>query len=81
VGISTFNTKEELISQDTRYGEFDAFQQDKIFTYSKRINPTGGYDYFETGYARPDLILADFISIFHPEILPDYDTYYYQKVE
>ncbi|MFT6856207.1 MAG: iron complex transport system substrate-binding protein [Cyclobacteriaceae bacterium] len=81
VGISTFNTKEELISQDTRYGAFDAFQQDKIFTYSKRINPTGGYDYFETGYARPDLILADFISIFHPEILPDYDTYYYQKVE
>jgi len=81
LGISTFNSKQELVNQDIRYGAFDAFKKDKIYSYHKRINPTGGYDYFESGYARPDLVLADMIHIFHPEISPDYQTYYFKKVE
>lgn len=81
LGISTFNSKQELLNQDIRYGAFDAFKNDNIYSYHKRINPTGGYDYFESGYARPDLVLADLIHIFHPEILPDYTTYYFKKVE
>lgn len=79
LGISTFNSKAELIGQDARYGEFKAFQTG-LYTYNKRISPTGGYDFFESGYARPDLVLADLIKILHPELLPEYETYYFQKV-
>jgi len=81
IGIATTNTLNELLEQDTRYGAFNAFKNGQIYNYHKRISPSGGYDYFESGYARPDLILADLISILHPELLPDYETYYFQRVE
>jgi iron complex transport system substrate-binding protein len=45
------------------------------------MGPGGGNEYFETGPAHPDRILADMISIFHPELLPDHELYYYQKLD
>lgn len=80
IGISTFQTKEELKSQDQRYASFASYEQDKLYNYNKRISPTGGYDFFESAYARPDLVLADLIAILHPELLPEYETYYFQKL-
>lgn len=80
IGISTFNTLKELAGQDARYGSFEAFKENKVYSYNKRRGPMGGYDFFESGYARPDIVLADLIKILHPEKLPDYETYYFQKV-
>lgn len=80
IGTSTFNTRDELAGQDSRYEEFTAFPQHKIYSYNKRISETGGYDFFESGYARPDIVLADLIRIIHPELLVDYETYYFQKL-
>ncbi len=81
IGTSTFNSLNELANQDKRYMEFAAFKNQKIYSYNKRISPSGGYDFFESGYARPDIVLADFIKILHPELLPDYETYYFQKLK
>lgn len=80
IGTSTFNTRKELIGQDARYAEFRAYQDDQIYNYNKRISPSGGYDFFESGYARPDIVLADLIRMLHPELLPGYETYYFQKL-
>lgn len=80
IGTSTFNTKEAMKGQDSRYADFAPYANDQVYNYSKRLNDFGGYDFFESGYARPDLVLADIIKILHPELLPDYDTYYYQKL-
>ena len=30
---------------------------------------------------RPDLILADLISIFHPTLLPNHELYFYRLLE
>jgi iron complex transport system substrate-binding protein len=30
---------------------------------------------------RPDLLLEDLISIFHPEILPDHKLVYYRRLK
>ena len=80
IGISTFNTLEELAGQDDRYTHFEAFQNKMVFNYNKRISPSGGYDFFESGYARPDVVLADLINILHPELMTGYETYYFQQV-
>ena len=80
IGTSTFNTKEELKGQDARYTDFMAYEADRVYNYSKRLNAYGSYDFFESGYARPDLVLADIIKILHPELLPDYETFYYEKL-
>ncbi|GAB4247834.1 MAG: ABC transporter substrate-binding protein [Ekhidna sp.] len=80
IGTSTINSKNELLGQDNRYEGFRAFAEDEVYNYNKIIGPNGGYDFFESGYTRPDLVLADLISILHPELLPEYETTYFQKL-
>lgn len=81
IGTSTVNSKNELIGQDTRYASFAPYPEDKIYNYNKRIGPNGGYDFFESGYSRPDLVLSDLIKILHPELLPEYETVYFQQLK
>ena len=81
IGTSTLNTLEELRSQDDRYSEFDAFDKGRVYNYSNRRNPNGGYDFFESGYARPDIVLADYIAILHPELMSDYKMYYFEALK
>jgi iron complex transport system substrate-binding protein len=80
IGTSTFTSRSELVDQDDRYGTFEAYQSGNVYSYSKRIGPGGGFDIFESGYARPDIVLKDLIKILHPEIVPDHQFYYYQKL-
>ena len=44
------------------------------------VNANGGSDYFETGVTNPDLILADLVKIFHPDLLPDHELYFYRQL-
>ena len=71
----------DAIATDPRYGSFDAFKQDNIFNNNARMNNTGGNDYWESGAVNPHIILADLVKIFHPELLPDHELVYYQKLE
>lgn len=81
IGTSTINSKNEMLSQDSRYADFSAFKGDQVFNYNKRMGPNGGYDFFESGYSRPDLVLSDLIKILHPDLLPNYETVYFQRLE
>ncbi len=80
IGTSTLNSRKEMLSQESRYESFTAFQDDEVYNYNKKIGPNGGYDFFESGYSRPDLVLSDLIKILHPELLPSYETVYFQKL-
>lgn len=80
IGMGTFSSLEEIETQDARYSDFTAFQKGKVFNYDKRQIPNGGNDFFESGYMRPDLVLADLIRIIHPELLPDHESYYFRKL-
>ncbi len=80
IGTSTLNTRKEMLSQDSRYGSFRAFEKDEVYNYNKRIGPNGGYDFFESGYSRPDIVLSDLIKIIHPDLMPEYETVYFQKL-
>lgn len=52
-----------------------------MFNNNKRLNENGGNDYWESGVTNPHLVLADLIRIFHPDLLPDHELYFYQKLE
>lgn len=81
IGTGTFQSLVELQQADSRYSAFSPFREKRVYNYHKRIGPNGGYDYFESGYARPDLVLADLIHILHPELLPGYETWYFSPLE
>ena len=71
----------ELEKMDERYALFKAFREGNVYTNNKRISESGGNDYWESGMARPDLILKDVIRIFHPHLLSDHQLYYYKKLQ
>ena len=68
IGTASIESYEELANTDERYTYFKAFQNKNVFTYTKRVNELGSNDYLESGYLRPDLILADHIKILHPQL-------------
>jgi len=80
LGASDYPSLAAMESADKRYADFNAFQQGKVYSYTLRKGPTGGIEYFELGYMRPDLIVKDLIKILHPELLPDYQLYFYNQL-
>ena len=71
----------ELEMMDERYTVFKAFREGNVYTFDKRMSKNGGNDYWESGITRPDLILKDIIKIFHPELLPNHELYYYKRLQ
>jgi len=73
-------TKEGLLAKDSRFKDFKPFKTDEIYNNNRRMSPTGGNDFWESGVVHPDRILADLVKIFHPDIVADHQFYYYRKV-
>ena len=69
---------DDALADDARFAEFAAVQNGRMWNNNARMNANGGNDYFESGAANPDVILADLIKIFHPELLPEHQLVYYQ---
>ncbi len=77
---STWTTLADVLATDSRLAELAAFQRGTIYNNNARLNENGGNDYWESGLANPDVILADLIKILHPELLPDHELVYYQQL-
>ena len=72
---------EELIAFDERFGDLPVLKKGSIYNNNARMSEGGGNDYWESATVRPDLILADLISVFHPELLRDHSMLYYKKLK
>ena len=70
----------ELLAFDERFGELPVLKQGYIYNNNARLSPGGGNDYWESATLRPDLILADLISVFHPRLMKDHSMFYYRKL-
>ncbi|HLV24449.1 MAG TPA: ABC transporter substrate-binding protein [Moheibacter sp.] len=76
-----FADKKSLLASYENYDWFAAFKSGKVYNWNNKITPKGANDYFETGTARPDWVLKDLAAIFHPELFPEYELYFYKKLE
>lgn len=81
IGAADHKTLFDMGQADPRYQYFKAFQEGKVYTYTLKKGATGGIEYFELGYLRPDLILQDLIKILYPEQLPNYSLYFYTRLD
>jgi len=81
IGSSDYSDLKIMGDSEPRYKAFRPFQSGKIFTYTQKRGREGGLEYFELGYMRPDLILKDLIKILHPDVLPEYELYFYQQLD
>lgn len=81
IGAST-GSRNDLLNIESRYELLKPFRENTIYYYGERVNPQGGMDYFESGVARPDIVLKDLISVFHPDLVDStYKTVYISRVK
>lgn len=77
-------TAADVLATDERFADFAAYQHGGLWNNNKSLSANFGNDFYESGIANPDLILADLISIFHPDLMeqayPAYETTYYQQL-
>jgi len=76
-----FLSKEQLLQSNQIYEEFTAFKNDRIYTPSSKKGKTGGVIYYELAPTRPDLVLKDIIKITNPDLLPNYELTFFEKMQ
>ena len=76
-----FSSKEQLLQSNQIYAEFTAFKNDRIYTPSSKKGKTGGVIYYELAPTRPDLVLKDIIKITNPDLLPNYELTFFEKMQ
>jgi iron complex transport system substrate-binding protein len=81
INTGSAGSKEEIISLDPRLEKIPPFMTGNLYNNNKRVSPSGGNDYWESGILHPHLILKDIAAILHPDLFPGYELYYYRKLE
>ncbi|WP_298883908.1 ABC transporter substrate-binding protein [uncultured Polaribacter sp.] len=76
-----FSSKEQMLKSNKLYSQFEAFKKDQIFTPSTKKGETGGIIYYELAPTRPDLVLKDIIKITKPNLLPNYQLTFFEKMK
>ena len=76
-----FSTIDELIKTDSKHEFFHPVITRQVYNFNKRLLPSSANDFWESAVARPDLLLGDVIDILHPELLPDYEFVYAEKLK
>jgi iron complex transport system substrate-binding protein len=80
VSPSQYISYNELDKASRHYHRFKAYKEKKIYTFANTKGETGGILFYELGPARPDLILKDLIYIFHPELLPEHELFFFKPL-
>lgn len=63
----------EIEKSYSPYADFDAFKNKNIILCNSHVTP-----YFETGILEPHIVLADFVKVAHPEIVPNHQPKYFK---
>lgn len=80
IASGSFKSLSELEKANPHYSQFDAFTSKNIYSFEGKLGATGGTVFYELSPARPDLVLKDYIKIFHPELLPNYTFTFAKKL-
>ncbi|MBU2976332.1 ABC transporter substrate-binding protein [Zobellia sp. B3R18] len=77
---SMLTSYEEVNESNKHYTQFKAYKDKTVFSNTIAKGETGGLLYYELGPMRPDLVLKDLIHIFHPELLPDHELFFFKPL-
>ncbi|WP_312901072.1 ABC transporter substrate-binding protein [Chryseobacterium taichungense] len=73
-------SKKEMLGMNPVYSKLSVFNKGKIYVITGKEKAKAN-DFFESGVVRSDLVLKDYIKIFHPELLPDYQLTYMKELQ
>jgi len=81
IGPGQFTSLKEMTESNPHYNEFDAFKNKNVYSFSTKKGKTGGVIYYELAPNRPDLVLKDIVKILHPELLPQHQLFFFEKLK
>jgi iron complex transport system substrate-binding protein len=81
IGPSQFTSLKEMTDANPHYAQFKAFKNKQVYSFSVKKGATGGLLYYELAPNRPDLVLKDLVSILHPELLPNHQLQFFEKLK
>ena len=76
-----FSSLQEMTDMNPHYAKFDAFRNKNVYSFSGKKGKTGGIFYYELAPNRPDIVLKDIVKILHPELLPGYEPFFFEKLK
>lgn len=76
-----FGSLKAMSDSNPHYRQFKAFQQKNVYSFTRKKGKTGGVLYYELAPNRPDIVLKDILKIMHPELLPDYELFFFEKIK
>ena len=79
MNIGNHQSKKELLQINPNYTKLPVFNEGKLYTITGKEEGKSN-DYFESGVVRADVVLKDYIKIFHPELLPNYKLTYLKEL-
>ena len=65
-----------LKAEDPRYADFKAFKEKGVVYCNMSDKP-----FYESMPVEPEIVLADLIKAFHPQLLPDHQPKYYELIK
>ena len=77
---SSYRTRQAIAAADDRFESLPPYRSGAIYNRTRRIAEAGGNAFWESGAIRPDEVLADLINILHPDLLPDREFVFYEKL-
>jgi iron complex transport system substrate-binding protein len=81
IASGSFKSLDEIAKTNPHYAEFDAFKNKNVYNFEGKLGATGGTIFYELSPSRPDLVLKDYIKIFHPDLLPSYEFTFASKLK
>ncbi len=79
INAGNHSSKKEMLSKNPFYSKISAFNKGKVYGITGREKGQAN-DFFESGIVRSDLVLEDYIKIFHPGLLPDEPLSYMKEL-
>jgi iron complex transport system substrate-binding protein len=75
-----WKNRDDMLADEPRYAVFDAYRRGQVWVYERLQNAAGADDYWSRSVTRPDLLLADLVKIFHPDLVPEHELTWYIQV-
>ena len=69
-------TYDALQAEDVRYADFQAFKKKQVVYCNMSQKP-----FYESMPVEPEVVLADLIAVFHPQLLPNHTPRYYELLK
>ena len=81
IGPGQFKSIKEITDSNPNYNYFKAVQTKNVYSFSTKKGKTGGVIYYELAQNRPDLVLKDIVKILHPEVLPNHELFFFERLK